>query len=414
LALNLRLQKDPHPTAPLRAAVSRPLIIALVAAEESGDRLGTALMRALKERTAGNIRFAGVGGHGMAAQGMRNPFRIDDLAIVGPSAVPRMLLTILRRIRETADLILDLEPDALVIIDSPDFTHRVARRVRARNPAIPIVNYVSPSVWAWRPWRARSMRRYIDHVLGLLPFEPGIHEKLGGPPCTYVGHPLIESINELRPNAEEVQRRRADPPLILALPGSRKTEIRRLLAIFGNTLARVRGQVGHIEVVLPTLPYLKDEVAQASASWPVRACIVSSEAEKLAAFRIARAALAKSGTTTLELALAGIPMVAGYKVSVAEAWIARHLIRVPSVILANLVLGENIVPELLQEECTPDRLDAALVPLVRNTPQRKRQVDAFARLDGVMEIGSVIPSQRAADVVLNVAARAYSQTRSWT
>jgi lipid-A-disaccharide synthase len=371
-------------------------------------------MRALKERTAGNIRFAGVGGHGMAAHGIRNPFRIDDLAIVGPSAVPRMLLTILRRVRETADLILDLAPDALVIIDSPDFTHRVARRVRARNPAIPIVNYVSPSVWAWRPWRARSMRRYIDHVLGLLPFEPGIHEKLGGPPCTYVGHPLIESINELRPNAEEVQRRRADPPLILALPGSRKTEIRRLLAIFGNTLARVRGQVGHIEVVLPTLPYLEDEVAQASASWPVRARIVSSEAEKLAAFRIARAALAKSGTTTLELALAGVPMVAGYKVSAVEAWIARHLIRVPSVILANLVLGENIVPELLQEECTPDHLDAALVPLVRNTPQRQRQVDAFARLDGIMEIGSVIPSQRAADVVLNVAARACSQTRSWT
>jgi lipid-A-disaccharide synthase len=384
--------------------------VALVAAEESGDRLGAALMRALKVHTSGAVRCAGVGGPAMAAEGLRSPFPIDDLAIVGPAAVPRLLLTILRRIRQTADLILNLQPDVLVIIDSPDFTHRVARRVRAASPSIPIVDYVSPSVWAWRPWRARSMRRYIDHVLALLPFEPGVHRRLGGPPCTYVGHPLIEKVGGLRPDAEEARRRLVDPPLVLALPGSRRTEIRRLLSLFGHTIAGLGAQVGQIDVVLPTVQSLYDEVVRATAEWPLRPRVVISEAEKLAAFRIARAALAKSGTTTLELALAGVPMVAAYKVSVAEAWIARRLIDVPSVILANLVLGEGIVPELLQEECTAERLASALLPLIADTPERNRQLTAFSRLDTIMQVGSGSPSELAAEIVLKMAGRDNAQS----
>src|SRR6202011_3579065 len=158
-----------------------------------------ALMRALKERTGGAVRFSGVGGHDMAAEGLKRPFPIDDLAIVGPAAVPSLLPTILRRIRQTAQVIVDVQPDVLVIIDSPDFTHRVARRVRAASPSVPIIDYVSPSVWAWRPGRARAMRAYVDHVLAILPFEPQVHARLGGPPCTYVGHPLGEQVAELRP-----------------------------------------------------------------------------------------------------------------------------------------------------------------------------------------------------------------------
>ena len=251
------------------------------------------------------------------------------------------------------------------------------------------------------------MRRYIDHVLALLPFEPAVHQRLGGPPCTYVGHPLIERVGEFRPNAQEAQRRLADPPVVLALPGSRKTEIRRLLAIFGRTIASVSAHVGPIEVVLPTIQNLHDEVMRATATWPLRPRVVVSEAEKLAAFRIARAALAKSGTTTLELALAGVPMVAAYKVSAAEAWIARRLVRVPSVILANLVLGELIVPELLQEECTAEHLTSALLPLIGSTPERNRQVTAFSRLDTIMKVGSGSPSELAAEIVLGMAARDY-------
>ncbi len=204
----------------------------IVAAEESGDALGAALAQALRGAQGGAVKLAGVGGRAMAAAGIASPFAIDELAIIGLTAIPRRLPTILRRIRETADAIVAARPDALVIIDSPDFTHRVARRVRRRAPSIPILDYVSPSVWAWRPGRARAMRAYVDQVLAILPFEPAVHARLGGPPCTYVGHPLIERIAELRPNADEARRRLADPPLVLVLPGSRSNEIRRLARHF--------------------------------------------------------------------------------------------------------------------------------------------------------------------------------------
>ena len=229
-----------------RAPQRRALSIYLVAAEESGDALGAALARALTEREGGLVKLAGVGGREMAAAGIASPFAIDELAIIGVSAIPRRLPTILRRIRQTADRIVAARPDALVIIDSPDFTHRVARRVRRRAPAIPILDYVSPSVWAWRPGRARAMRDYIDAVLAILPFEPAAHLRLGGPPCFYVGHPLIERIGQMRPNADEMRRRLADPPVVLVLPGSRSGEIRRLLGIFGAAIEAVAARAGAV------------------------------------------------------------------------------------------------------------------------------------------------------------------------
>jgi lipid-A-disaccharide synthase len=295
-------------------------------------------------------------------------------------------------------------PDALVIIDSPDFTHRVARRVRRAAPSIPIVNYVSPSVWAWRPWRARAMRGYVEHVLALLPFEPDVHARLGGPACTYVGHPLIEEIAELRPSAEEARRRLDGRPVLLVVPGSRSGEIRRLLAIFGEAAERVHASGVSFDIVIPTLPHLAERVRAATATWPVPARIVVEPDDKHAAFRVARAALVKSGTVTLELALAGVPMVAAYKVSLMEELVARAAINVPSVILANLVLGENIVPEFLQRDCTPQNLAQALAPLLGETPERRRQIEAFARLDRIMQIGDAAPSRRAADIVLGLLA----------
>jgi lipid-A-disaccharide synthase len=384
------------------APPERRLAVALVAAEESGDRLGSALMRALKARTGGHVQFIGVGGHGMAAEGLNSLFPIDDLAIIGLVAIPRRLPHILRRIRDCAAVLIALRPDVVVIIDSPDFTHRVARRVRTAAPSIPIVDYVSPSVWAWRPGRARAMRRYVDHVLALLPFEPAAHQELGGPPCSYVGHPLLEQLGELRPNAQEAIRRRADPPILLVLPGSRGGEIRRLLAIFGEAVALAQARCGPIEVVLPTLPHLRELVENASADWPLRPRIITGMQDKLSAFRQARVALAKSGTVTLELALAGVPMVTAYRVSGFEAIVARLTIRLPSVILPNIILGENAVPEFLQERCTPQNLADALVPLFADGPERHGQTEAFARLDTIMETGAVDPSARAADIVLGM------------
>jgi lipid-A-disaccharide synthase len=297
--------------------------------------------------------------------------------------------------------VLARRPHALVIIDSPAFTLRVARFVRWFDRSIPIIDYVSPSVWAWRAGRARSMSRYIDHVLALLPFEPEVHRRLGGPPCSYVGHPLIEEAATLRPNEAEAARRMADPPIVLAMPGSRSSEVSRLAGVFGEALARVAERAGPIEVVVPTVPHLLNQVTQAASTWKIKPRITVEQTEKLAAFRTARAALAKSGTTTLELAVAGVPMVAAYKVSRLEFEVGKRLIRVPSFILANLVVGQNVVPEFIQHFCTPEALADALVPLLADTPQRRRQVEAFAKLDAIMEIGSRAPAARAADIVLD-------------
>jgi len=380
------------------------LHIFLVAGEESGDRLGAALIAALRRAAVGRVRFSAIGGGHMAAEGVASPFPLGDLAIMGFASIPQRLPRILARIRETADAVIAAKPDVLVIIDSPDFTHRVARRVRARAPGIPIVDYVCPSVWAWRPGRARAMRSYVDRVLALLPFEPDALRRLAGPACTFVGHPLAEAVARLRPNAEEAKRRLADPPLVLVLPGSRTGEIRRMAAVFGEAMARVAAAAGPLEIVVPAVPRLADLVKAVVASWPVPARVVVDPDEKERAFRTAHAALTKSGTSTLELAVAGVPMVAAYKVPLVEELIGRLLIKTGSVILANLVLGENAVPEFLQRDCTPEVLAAALIPLIGDTPERRRQVAALARLDSVMEIGQAAPSERAARAVLEAAA----------
>jgi lipid-A-disaccharide synthase len=225
-------------------------------------------------------------------------------------------------------------------------------------------------------------------------------QRLQGPPTDFVGHPLGEQAAELRPDADEARRRMSDPPLLLVMPGSRSGEIRRMAPVFGDTLARIAAEIGALDVVVPAVARLRGAVEQAVASWPAPVRIVTEVAEKHAAFRQARAALTKSGTSTLELALAGIPMVAAYKVSLLEEVVARLMISAQSAILANLVLGENVVPELLQRAATADAMAAALLPLFGDTPARRRQTEAFAQLDRIMAIGGPAPSDRAAALVL--------------
>lgn len=374
--------------------------IFLIATEESGDRLGSALMKVLRQRLGDGVQFEGVGGRTMAREGLESLFPIEELSIVGFATVLQQLPKILRLIGETGDAVTEAAPDALVIIDSPDFTHRVARRVRAKNPAIPVIDYVSPSVWAWRPGRARAMLGYVDHVLGLLPFEPEEYRKLKGPPCSYVGHPLIEQLPSLRPDADEQKRRDSEPPVLLVLPGSRRSEIRHHLGLFGAALGQLRAAGRAFELMLPTMPHLEATVREGVANWPVKPQIVVGETEKRAAFRIARAALAKSGTVTLELALSGIPMVTAYRVGAMEAFILRRAIQVSSVILANLVIGKDVIPEFLQEDCTPEKLATALAEVLTDSPMRRQQVEAFAQLDAIMSTGNKSPSVLAADIVL--------------
>jgi len=378
----------------------RRKIIFLIATEESGDRLGAGLMKVLRQRLGDAVLFEGVGGLAMASEGLTSLFPIEELSIVGFAAVVRRLPGIMRLIRQTAGAVMQTSPDILVIIDSPDFTHRVARRVRSRDQSIPIIDYVSPTVWAWRPGRARAMVSYIDHVMALLPFEPEAYRRLRGPPCTYIGHPLIDQLASLRPNAEERARREAENPLLLVLPGSRRSEVRHHMAIFGETLALLSAEGIAFEPVLPTTPQLEEIIRENVKGWQVQPRIAVTEAEKRTAFRSARAALAKSGTVTLELALAGVPMVAAYRVGAVEAFILRRAVKVQSVILANLVLGKEVVPEFLQENCTAEALAKSLGEVLTDTPLRQRQIEAFATLDSVMSTGGAQPNLRAAEIVL--------------
>lgn len=380
------------------------LDVFIVTGEESGDALGARLMAALKRR--GVTRFRGVGGAGMAREGLESLFPLSDIAVMGLWPVVARLPSLLARLDQTAKAITAARPDMLVIIDSPDFTQRVARRVRKALPGTAIVNYVSPTVWAWRPGRARAMASYIDHVLALLPFEPAAHERLGGPPCSYVGHPLIERLDELRPAPGERALLGEGPRRLLVLPGSRAGVLHRHMPLFGETLRRL--DLGNVVITLPTVPHLSDDVRRLVADWPVRPEVVTGEAEKLAAFRAAHAALSVSGTATLELALSGVPLAAAYRVE----WFAPIgalfvKIETPFILLPNLILGEKAIPEFVHRGATPGALATALAPLLEDGPARRTQLAALSRLDALMRLDNgESPSERAARIVLETAGAA--------
>jgi lipid-A-disaccharide synthase len=381
-----------------------PLKIYLIAGEESGDQLGAGLIQALSRRLNGNVMFFGVGGGRMAGLGLKALFPISELSYGGLSAVLLHIPQILRRMGDAVEDILRTRPDVLVVIDSPDFNLRVARRVRRKLPSLPIVDYVSPTVWAWRQGRSRAMAKFIDHVLALLPFEPEVHRRLGGPPCTYVGHPLIERLDRLRPApGERSPLGAADRPVLLVLPGSRRSEIVRHLAPFGQTIGLIVDRMGPVDLQLPAVPHLVAEIERGTAAWPIRPTIIQGEDAKFAAFRRAHAALAASGTVTLELALAGVPMVVGYRVDRLLS-VLEPLLTVQSVVLPNLILGSNDIPEFLNRKFTPDRLAATLLPLLHDTPERAAQLAAFRRLDQLMSLEGSTPTTKAAEVVLEVVA----------
>jgi lipid-A-disaccharide synthase len=385
----------------------RGLKLFVVAGEHSGDALGGKLIAALRQRYDGTLTLAGVGGEDMAREGFNSLFPIEDVAVMGPMSILPRLPRIMRRVYQTVDAALTFAPDAVVIIDSPEFTHPIAKRIRKRAPHIPIIDYVSPSVWAWRPGRAKRMRGYVDHVLALLPFEPDAHARLGGPPCTYVGHPLIEKLGEIEGADAAALSQRLGPasekPVLLVLPGSRTSEVGRLIDVFGEAVERVSAKTP-VEVVIPAVRHVRDLIVTKTAGWTLRLHIIDAGTnEKYAAMRLARAALAASGTVTLELALAQTPSVVAYKVDKLIAKL-RFLLKVPSVVLANLVLGKNVYPEYLQEACTADALADALLPLLDDTPERRAQRAALAETPGKLRLASSSPSIAAADTVLAVIA----------
>lgn len=389
----------------------RPIKICIVSGEESGDLLGSELMQAIRERLSGDIEFSGVGGTRMKAAGFESFFDISDIAVMGLTAVLARLPLIVKRVYQTVDGVIAADPDVLVIIDSPDFTHNVAKRVRKRAPHIPIVGYVSPSVWAWRSGRARKMSHYVDELLALLPFEPDVHKRLGGPRTHYVGHPIMERVGELRPAEGERTPITDDPKVLVVLPGSRRSEIDRLLVDFGETVRLLSGNVDQLEILLPAVSHLEDRIREGVRSWPVQPQIVSGIEAKKAAFRRAHAGLAASGTVSLELALSGVPMVVAYKVD----WFYRRVkdlnkvfkfAGVTSFVLPNIILGKNAIPQFLDEEVQPEVLCGHLADLLSDSEARKKQLAEMAHLDEVMRLpGGASQSGKAADVVIGAMAR---------
>lgn len=376
--------------------------IFVIAGESSGDQLGAGLIKAIRNLHP-SVYFKGVGGPKMEAiSHFKSIFPMSDIAVMGIIPVLRKLPILLQRINQTALAIIKCKPDLLIIIDSPDFTHRVAKIIRKSAPHIPIVNYVSPTVWAWRSGRARKMRPYVDHLLAVLPFEPAAHQRLGGPACTYVGHPLMERLNELQPNEFEQAQRESSSPLVLVLPGSRRSEIHRLMPIFGEAIGLLSAARPELRFALPAVPHVRADIVELIKKWHVKPVILDGEENKHIAFRQARGAMAASGTVTLELALALIPMVTAYKISKLEEWFFRALTNIQSVILPNIILDRQIIPEFLQENCTAKNICNALICLLGDTNERKIQIDALHQVLKLMKVEGGNPSEQAAYVALGV------------
>ncbi|MGX1741841.1 lipid-A-disaccharide synthase [Bosea sp. NPDC055353] len=382
----------------------RPFRLAIVAGEASGDALALRFLAALRERLGDRpIELCGVGDHGLPEAGLKPLFPQADIAVMGFGPVIARLPLLLRRMEDAARGIAAFEPDLLLTIDSPDFCLRVAKKVRARAPHIPIVHWVCPSVWAWRSGRAKRMAPHIDRILALLPFEPAALARLHGPETIYVGHPLMERLDEMRPDAEEQRRRDdAEQPLVLVLPGSRRSEIHHLMPVFGEAVVKVAAVVPGARFILPAVPRLQSMITEAAARWPVRPEIVTGDAAKLAAFRGARAALAASGTVTLELALSQIPTVAAYRGANWEAFLARRLVKLPSVILPNLILGRSIVPEFIQEEATADALSGHLLAAIAEGNRRREQLDGFIEVETIMRSAGPSPAANAVAAALAI------------
>jgi lipid-A-disaccharide synthase len=379
--------------------------IFIVTGEPSGDALGGALIAALRERTGGRLQIAGIGGECMAEQGLTSLVPLTDLAVAGVAEVLPRAPLILRRVRETVRAIEEMRPDAVVTIDSSGFSWRIAHRLRRHGERLPLIHYVAPMVWAWRAGRARRMARWYDHLLTLLPFEPPYFERVGLP-CSYVGHPVLESGAE-RGDAARFRAMHgiADEELVLSvLPGSRGGEVSRLLPIFGVALRKLEAMLGPFRVVVPTVETVAERVTEGIGDWPGRPIVLRCIAAKYDAFAASRAALAASGTVALELALAGVPMVVAYRLSRLTEALLDQLLHVRRYSLVNLLLDDPVVPELVRGDCNPERIAAELATLIRDERVRSAHREGYDRAMRRLAAGGSSPSRNAADKILAIIA----------
>ncbi|MBK1660188.1 lipid-A-disaccharide synthase [Paracraurococcus ruber] len=377
-------------------------LVYLLAGEASGDLLGGRLMAALRRRLPG-VQFAGVGGERMAEQGLESLFPMRELSLMGLLEVLPNLRRLAARMDQAEADILARRPAVLVTIDAPSFTLRLAGRVRPKGTRV--VHYVAPQVWAWRPGRVRKIARRVDRILALLPFEAPFFEA-AGIPVTFVGHPVLEGGADQGDAARFRAQHGLSPAdrVLLVMPGSRRTEVNRLLDVFGEALRLTAAAVPGLRPVVPLAGQVEAAVRAGTASWPVRPILVRAPAEKHDAFAAAAepggAGLIKSGTSSLEMAVAGVPHVVAYKVNPVTAAIVRRLIQVPHASLVNLLAEREVVPERLQENCTPAALSAALLPLLQDPAAAAAQRSAFAGTLAQLRPAEGLPSEAAAAAVV--------------
>lgn len=378
-----------------------PLRVMIIAGEPSGDLLGAEFLAALRTRCSRPVAAFGVGGGALVQAGLATLFPMSELSVMGVSEVVPRLPLIQMRIAQTVGAALQRRPDLVLTIDSPDFCFRVAGGLRAANPDIPIIHYVAPHVWAWRQGRARKIARYVDLLLTLLPFEPDIFTE-AGLPARFVGHPVVERGTDPAAGAGFRDRHNIakDIPLLAVLPGSRQSEVDRLLPVFGQAIALLRTQFPQLHLFCATVDSVAATVTEYAADWGCPVIFASDADEKLAGFAACDAAIAASGTVSLELAVAGTPHIVGYRLNPVTAFLAKRLLQVPYVNLVNLILGAGIIPELLADACTPRAIAAAIAPLLSDdSPARAEQKDAMDAALCALGKGQMPPSERAADAV---------------
>ena len=381
----------------------KTLKVGVIAGEVSGDLLGGDLIAALKAAHDGPVELVGVGGEALEAQGLTSLFDFSELSIMGLTQVIARLPNLIKRISQTAAAIVAAKPDVLIIIDSPDFTHRVARKVRAALPDLSIVDYVCPSVWAWKEYRAKAMLGYVDHVLAVLPFEPEAMKRLGGPETTFVGHRLTADPSLLKVRGIRAGRPVKEPgeeKTIMLLPGSRSAEIKALLPIFGEAAREFVARNGPTRFVLPTVPRQEKLVRETAAGFEIKLEITADADGKWAAFAEADAALAASGTVILELGLAGIPVVSAYKADWLITMLAKR-IKTWSGALPNLIADYVVVPEYVNEVVRPASLCRWAERLSSDTMQRRAMLEGFDLTWERLQV-PVPPGEAAAGIVLQV------------
>ena len=380
---------------------AHPLTVMLVAAEASGDERGAGLARALKRRLGEGVRFIGVGGARMAAEGVQSPFDIAELSVLGLVEGLMAYPKVVRRVKETVAVAARERPDVAVLIDSWGFTLRVAHGLRKLDPTLPLIKYVGPQVWATRPGRAKTLAQSVDHLLSIHAFDAPYFEA-EGLPVTFVGNSALSlDFSGARPARLRAEIGAApDDPILLILPGSRPAEIERMLPAFEDAAARLKAERPQLHLVIPAAPTVADMVKAGVAGWTHRAHVVEGEAAKLDAMKAATVALACSGTVTTQLALAGVPMVVAYRIGPVTYAVLKRLVRTRFITLFNIAADAAVAPELIQDECNGPALAAEIARRLDDETLRRAQIRAqYAALDRMGRDGAD-PDEAAADAVL--------------